>query len=211
MNAVMLRSLPVQEPGRLVLFGKGHWGGIVDSLPHGSWQLFSYPFYRDVQRKSEVFAGVTAMMSLDNNGRAVVSGNTKSNRFMRAWFRVLISTCLRKAGRRPHIHRRRGPGPRRKSGCCDELPWWRRRFVADPSVVGKTLAIGSTIFKIVGVAPPEFFGTSVGESPDLWIPLAMNAQVPPAWGGEKAFEGPLFQSLYILARAWYWLHGPSES
>jgi hypothetical protein len=46
MNAVMLRSLPVQDPDRLMLFGKGHWAGIVDSLPDASWQLFANPFYR---------------------------------------------------------------------------------------------------------------------------------------------------------------------
>src|SRR5215471_6486296 len=41
MNAVMLRMLPVHEPERLVLFGKGQWVGIMDGLPNRSWQLFS--------------------------------------------------------------------------------------------------------------------------------------------------------------------------
>ena len=62
-NAVMLRSLPVQDPHRLVLFGEGRAVGINDSLPDGSPQLFSYPFYREVQRKNEVFSGVAAMES----------------------------------------------------------------------------------------------------------------------------------------------------
>ena len=53
MNAVMLRALPVHEPERLVLFGKGTWTGITDGLPNRSWQLFSYPFYREVQRENQ--------------------------------------------------------------------------------------------------------------------------------------------------------------
>jgi hypothetical protein len=78
MNAVMLRSLPVQEPDRLVLFGAGKWGGITDDLPNRSWQLFSYPFYRHVQQKNQVFSGVAAMESMENDVRAVVSGNNQS-------------------------------------------------------------------------------------------------------------------------------------
>ena len=62
-NAVMLRALPVQDPQRLVLFGQGRAVGVVGGLPDGSPQLFSYPFYREVQRKNEVFSGVAAMES----------------------------------------------------------------------------------------------------------------------------------------------------
>ncbi|PYV24491.1 MAG: permease, partial [Acidobacteria bacterium] len=63
--------------------------------------------------------------------------------------------------------------------------------------MGKTVKLGSTIYTIIGVAPPEFFGTKVGESPDLWIPLSMDKQVSPGWNG---FDNKWFQSLYILAR-----------
>src|SRR5271165_448681 len=58
-NAVMLRSLPVQQPKQLMLFGKGRWVGSVDNLPNLSWELFSYPFYRQFQQKNEVFSDVT--------------------------------------------------------------------------------------------------------------------------------------------------------
>lgn len=66
MNAVLLRSLPVQNPSQLVLFGAGKWGGIMDEVPNRGWQLFSYPFYRQVQQTNNVFSDVTAMSSLPN-------------------------------------------------------------------------------------------------------------------------------------------------
>jgi predicted permease len=48
------------------------------------------------------------------------------------------------------------------------------------------------------VAPPEFFGTKVGESPDIWIPMSMVEQVPPGFKG--CYSENFTQSLYILGR-----------
>ena len=201
LNAVMLRSLPVAQPDRLVLFGKGQWSGITDDLPNRSWQLFSYPFYRDVQRHNQVFTGLAAMLSLPNNTRAIVTGSTASEpvhaRLVSGtYFDVLGVKAA--AGRTFTDAEDQAPGAHPVAVM--SYAWWQRRFARDPSVVGQTLAIGTTVYKIIGVAPPGFFGTSVGESPDLWIPLAMNAQLPPGWGGNTARADPLSQSLYILAR-----------
>jgi predicted permease len=201
MNAIMLRSLPVQEPDRLVLFGAGKWGGIIDDLPDRSWQLFSYTFYRHVQRKNQVFSGVAAMESMENDVRAIVSGNNQSEPVSArlvsgTYFSVLGVNAV--AGRTFTDAEDQTPGG--NPVAVMSYSWWQRRFGRDASVIGKTLTIGSTVFHIIGVAPPDFFGTSVGESPDLWIPAAMIAQVPPAWGGENALPDPAFQSFYILAR-----------
>ena len=57
--------------------------------------------------------------------------------------------------------------------------WWQRRFSRDANVIGKAVTIRSTVYTVIGVAPPEFFGATVGQSPDLWIPLAMEKEVSP--------------------------------
>ena len=201
MNAVMLRELPVQEPDRLVLFGAGQWVGMTDGLPDKSWQLFSYPFYREVQRKNQVFSGVAAMFSLPNDVRGFVAGSTLSEPVRT---RLVSGTYFSVLGVNAITGRVFTDAEDQKPGAnpvaVASYSWWQRRFGRDPSVVGKTLTLNSTTFTIIGVTPPEFFGTSVGESPDLWIPLAMNAQVPPGWGGEKLRQDPSFHSLHILAR-----------
>jgi predicted permease len=75
--------------------------------------------------------------------------------------------------------------------------WWTQNLGRDPSVLDKKLIIGSTSYSIVGVAPAEFFGTKVGESPDIWIPLSMQKEVPPGFDG---YNNDLFESLHLMAR-----------
>jgi predicted permease len=48
---------------------------------------------------------------------------------------------------------------------------WQRRFASDPRVVGETIRVNGQPVAIVGVAPRGFFGTQVGTSPDLWMPI----------------------------------------
>src|SRR5208282_1953563 len=64
LESVMLRRLPVAEPNRLVLFGHGLQIGSTGSLPDKSWDLFSYPFYREFSEKNAAFSGVAAINSV---------------------------------------------------------------------------------------------------------------------------------------------------
>jgi putative ABC transport system permease protein len=57
--------------------------------------------------------------------------------------------------------------------------YWRRAFNQDAGVVGKHVRIGKSQFLIIGVAPEDFFGLSVGEAPDLWLPLTAYPAVFP--------------------------------
>jgi predicted permease len=50
--------------------------------------------------------------------------------------------------------------------------YWRRRFAADPHVVGRTIRIGSASFPIVGVMPASF--QFPDRDADLWSPVALS-------------------------------------
>src|ERR1043165_984213 len=64
LDAVLLRSLPVQQPNLLVLFGSGRDQGATLGFPNSSWTLFSYSFYRQAQQRSDVFSGVASLLSM---------------------------------------------------------------------------------------------------------------------------------------------------
>jgi predicted permease len=57
--------------------------------------------------------------------------------------------------------------------------FWKRRFGLSPVVLGNSLQIHNTSFQIVGVAPPGFFGETVGDAPDIWLPLMMQDSIYP--------------------------------
>ena len=198
LNAVLLRSLPVQKPEQMVLFGNGNWRGSIDSLPNRSWQLFSYKFFREFRQKNQAYSDVAAVSSIlfATHGRVAGGANLEkinaelvSGSFFHTLGvnpllgRVLTDTDDQIIGGHPIA--------------VASYSWWQKRFGKRPDVVGKTVTIGSTVYTVVGVAPPEFFGVIVGQSPDVWIPLAMEKEISPGWNG---LEKNLFQSLYIVAR-----------
>src|SRR5215831_6775902 len=76
MDTLMLKSLPVKEPSQLVLFGYGLDQGISDGFPN-PW-LYSYPFYREMQKRNQVFSEVAAAFSMIDRVHGVVEGRTEA-------------------------------------------------------------------------------------------------------------------------------------
>src|SRR5260370_28816508 len=75
--------------------------------------------------------------------------------------------------------------------------WWKRVLASDPAVLNRRIRLGTTMFNIVGVAPPEFFGTKVGEAPDIWIPTSMMKFAPLGYNG---YKDDFYQSMHIIGR-----------
>src|ERR1044072_2699245 len=66
-DAVLIKTLPVRQPEQLVLFGNGRGMGMSVGLPNSSFDLFSYPFYRQVQQRTDLFSGVASLLSMQWN------------------------------------------------------------------------------------------------------------------------------------------------
>jgi len=198
LNAVLLRNLSIREPQQLLLFGKGTWRGSQDDLPNRSWQLYSYPFFCEFRQKNEVFSEVAAIDSIlfTTHGRV-----GESSTLEKVAAELVSGTYFNVLGVNPILGRVLTDADDRTPGghpvAVASYPWWQRRFGKDPNIVGKVVTIRSTAYTVIGVAPPEFFGVTVGQSPDIWIPLVMEKEISPGWNG---LDKNLFQSLYIIAR-----------
>jgi macrolide transport system ATP-binding/permease protein len=60
---------------------------------------------------------------------------------------------------------------------------WQRRYAGARDVVGRTVSFNSFPVTIVGIAPPQFQGTTVMRA-DTWLPLSMSSVAAPRFGPE---------------------------
>jgi predicted permease len=198
LNAILLRPLPVESPGQLLLFGNGNATGSTGSVPDGPAKLFSYSFFHDFRQKNTAFSGIAAVDSTQFETKASIAGaayqTTHVNLVSGSYFSVLGVPAFLGRTIGESDDSADGAGP----VAVASYAWFQRQFNGDPSAMGKTIRIQSHDYTLVGVTRPGFFGFTVGQSTDLFIPLSM----------EKAFSRPgynhlgenLFQSLYLIGR-----------
>ncbi len=64
--------------------------------------------------------------------------------------------------------------------------YWQKRFARDPSMLGKAVRLNGATFRIIGITPHDFAGTS-GTAPDFWLPLSLLPLIHPEdnWLGDR--------------------------
>jgi predicted permease len=77
--------------------------------------------------------------------------------------------------------------------------FWRDRFGGAPDVIGRKIRIRNTTYEIVGVAPPQFHGESVGANPDIWVPLTMESEVFPGQDYLSPEPNPFHKTEWLTA------------
>jgi predicted permease len=181
MDALMLRALPVAHPAQLVLFGEGRMSGVTDDFPHRNQELFSWPFYKEVQSRSNVFSDVAAVESMWGDVHARFSGTNAELEPVK--MQLVSGNYFAMLGVQAAAGRMLTPEDDQRPGGAlvgvMRYGYWQRRFNRNPAVVGQSLSVNGAVFTVIGVAAPEFFGTEVGRAPDLWTPLAAQPQVQP--------------------------------
>jgi len=182
-NAVFLHPLPVREPGQiLALFTVDH--ATQTTAANLARTAVSLPNTIDIARQNRVFTGVAGYIQAG----ATVTGfgrPTRENVFLVSpnYFDVLgvPATVGRTFNPSDAID---GP-PRPEVVLSHDLA--QRLYGSDSEAVGKTLAVNSISYSVIGVAPPDFRGTiSVGPNQPMWIPAAMHSRI---------FNGPV-ETLY---------------
>lgn len=170
-DAVMLRSLPVAEPGRLVLFSDDVSEGTMIGDQFGRWRMFSYASFRHFRENNQSFEDICAFRKGEEGLRVrleasdathlaqgkLVSGN---------YFSVLGVGAV--AGRTLSPEDDKAGADRT---AVISYGYWQRRFNRDSSAVGRTAYLNGVPFTIVGVTPAEFFGETWRRPPDMWLPM----------------------------------------
>jgi len=200
MDALIFRPLPVQPPEQLVLLGRGQGSGITGSFPNRETVAYSQPFLESLRARNQVFSSVAGIESM----RADIHGRFEGDSSSEAAplkIRVVSGNYFSMLGVGPAAGRVLTAADDQKPGASPvavmSYALWQRRFSRDARIVGRAVTFNNTAFTIIGVASRKFTGTMLDESPDLWIPLSMQAQVQPDIDDPR---GALTQSLWIMAR-----------
>jgi predicted permease len=195
-DQVLLRPLPVVDPGRLVNLGApGPKSGSNSCGNEGPCSaVFNYPMYLDLAADTSVVSGVAAHRSFGVNlsfhGETVaadgveVSGN---------YFPVL--------GLTPALGRLLAPEDSRTVGQSHVVvlgyEYWRSRFGQSPAVLNDTLIVNGQPLTIVGVAPRGFGSTTFGITAKVFVPITLRAEMEPPF---KDFDNRRSYWVYAFAR-----------
>jgi predicted permease len=181
-NTILFHPLPVAEPQRLV--------EVTPSKPGLDFGLFSYPAYKDLRDRNEVFEGMAAYrfapmsLSREGNNERIWGFEASGNYFD-------LLGVQPAAGRFFTQEEDRVPGAVPVAvlsyGC------WQRRFGGDPKIVGQEITINSHRFTVTGIAPEGFGGTVLIFTPEVWVPMMMSGEIEPGSNWlDNANNGVLF-------------------
>ena len=197
-HAVMLRSLPVSDPGRLYRVGEGD-DCCVEGGPQDRWGMFSFPLYERLKAATPEFEEVAAFQAgrgrlsvrrqgLESAARPLrseyVTGNYFSTLGVRAFGGRVFTPDDDKPAASPVVvlsHR-----------------VWQTTYGSDPSVVGSTFVVEGHPLTVIGVAPAGFFGETLqSDPPDIWVPLQ---QEPMINGKGSLLHQPISAWLRMIGR-----------
>ena len=181
-NSLMLRSLPVSEPERLVYLDDAAWTNPI-------WEQIR-------ERQTELVESAAAysgqQFDLSSGGEAqFVEGLWVSGGF----FSVLgVPTIL---GRTLTVDDdRRGGGPDGPVAVISHR-FWQQRFNGSASVLGQAISLNRVPYTVVGVTEPGFFGPQVGETFDVIVPIGTE---PLVRGDSSGLDQRSMWWLEIIAR-----------
>ncbi len=172
-HAVMMKSLPVTEPGELWRLGDSEMCCVNDGL-EDSWALFSYGMYKHFRDSTPAFVQLAAFQAgrgeagvrrIGSNQPAearvseYVSGNYFAMFGLSAYAGRMMTQDDDREGAPPVAVMSYGA--------------WKDKYGSDPSVAGASFAINGKAVTVIGIAPPGFFGDRLSGKPtELWLPLS---------------------------------------
>ncbi len=199
MNAVLLRSLPVADAGRVVYLrttNPPHGTGTIESN-----ETFSYAVYDALRRQTGAME-VMAYVPLSTQKVAVRYGTqpgvAEGEMVSGNFFSGLGVKLARGRGFTAQDEASHAPI------AVISYSYWTARFSRNPEILGQTFYVNGVPITIVGIAAPSFEGTESGVSTDFWIPLQSRAELN-AWGnplqdGKTYIHNPTWWCLRVIGR-----------
>ncbi|HUA87111.1 MAG TPA: ABC transporter permease [Bryobacteraceae bacterium] len=187
-NALMFQPLPVERPQEVVTLN-------AHLALNTEFPVTSYPDYLDYRDRNTVLSGLAGFRFDPAN---FTRGNSNNARI---WVYAVTGNYFGVLGVKAMRGRVLGPGDDTTRGgepvAVITAECWQRRFAGDPNVVGRKIKINGMDYTIVGIAPPGFHGTEIVFTPEVFVPLAMQAQIEP---GNSWLDNRDTRNLMVIGR-----------
>jgi predicted permease len=195
-NQMLLRPLPVSQPDRLVnLAAPGPNPGSQSCTNAGGCdEVFSYPMFRDLEAERTAFSGVAAH-------RAFGANVAYHNQTLNGDGMMVSGSYFPVLGIQPALGRLLNRTDDRTIGgdfvAVLSYDYWQTKLGGDRGVINQNIIINGQTMTIVGVAPPGFQGTTLGSTPNVYVPISMRGLMNP---GFKDFTNRRSYWIYLFAR-----------
>ncbi|AKS40525.1 ABC transporter permease [Wenzhouxiangella marina] len=177
-HQMLIEPIEVPAPERLVnLESPGpKYGSVSTSTPGGSQATFSYPMLRDLQQVEGVFSGLAGHRGFGAN--FAFDGVTTSGFGLQVTGSYFPTLAIQPAlGRLLDENDDRTIGERRVAVL--DYRFWVNELGGDPNILGRNLIVNGISLEVVGVAPDGFRGTTLGNSPDVYVPITLRWLLQP--------------------------------
>jgi macrolide transport system ATP-binding/permease protein len=196
-NAVLLKSLPVRNPGGLVVLGDGQASGSGVGVQK-SFSLYSYDLYKHL-RDTKVFDGLCALQSTQQTSVSVRRAGWRESQLAQA--RLVSGNYFDVLGINAVMGRAIAPSddsPSAQPVAVVSFRYWTDKLGGERSAIGSNIYVAGAPFTIIGVAPPEFYGETLEpDPPGLWLPISSDRQL----NRERALlDDPEVHWLYLMGR-----------
>jgi predicted permease len=198
-DQILLRAVPVREPERLVNLGapppKPGSNSCNQAGPCDD--VFSYPMFRDLERRQAVFTGIAAHVAFGAN--LAFRGQTMNGEGM-----LVSGSYFPVLGIVPALGRLISPVDDQAVGAHPVVvlshSYWETRLGSDPGVLDQVITINGQPLTIIGVAPRGFEGTTLGTQPEVFVPITMRGALMGAHARYAGFEDRRSYWAYLFAR-----------
>jgi len=162
-NGILLKSLPVREPQRIVQVGA--------KLPRLEALTFSFPAFRALRSQTDIFDAAAAVYS--NRADLDLDGGSQ-----KVDFQLVGGAYFSLFEGRPALGRLLNEEDDRVESaskvCVLSYHTWRSQFGGDPKIIGRTIRMDNVPLQVVGVTEPGFVGADLQRRYDVWVPTAVS-------------------------------------
>ena len=182
-NSVLLSNLPVKDPQQLVFLTNPDEQGLEIGFADGNRDFVTYPEFQQLEQNNQAFSGVLAAsnftarisVELQTADSAANGAPARISMISGSYFSVLGVTPILGRAFGPEVDKLHDANPI----AVISYAFWQDRFGGARDVIGRRIRILNTSYEVVGVAPLQFHGETVGANPDIWVPLTMQSEVFP--------------------------------